>query len=416
MTDPDDRRNSSSSRSRSTTPPVASMPQPIFSADRIHVDSEAPRLPRLHLPPSVCGVSATMPENSISLNDPEDPFGFHDGPRHNLASQRLAENYEANHIMIPPEVQLPANWDAPLQNPIPVVPPMPTLHRRGRGRPPCGPLHDISGPQCDPAHSGLHRGHIAHREQVANHRAAVENLLRQRQEQHEQQIRVEREQLEDLQRQAEQRQRDHDLLMEARAAILRVQERQRREAQRAIDEEEERHILEEYHREVNRARRREELEAHTSTGCGSGGRNNQENRQILEEEERQNLETYQREAAAELMHQQAHSSRSSQRANNNQQRSEAEAAADYERNRHHENLVRRQEEARQQREQGVTNRQRDRNHNNANPNPQQAMPKGRRPYHEPQHGPERHYLGPMNVKCNHCNALHFESEKLSTST
>ena len=416
MTDPDDRRNSSSSRSRSTTPPVASMPQPIFLADRIHVDSEAPRLPRLHLPPSVCGVSATMPENSISLNDPEDPFGFHDGPRHNLASQRLAENYEANHIMIPPEVQLPANWDAPLQNPIPVVPPMPTLHRRGRGRPPRGPLHDISGPQCDPALSGLHRGHIAHREQVANHRAAVENLLRQRQEQHEQQIRVEREQLEDLQRQAEQRQRDHDLLMEARAAILRVQERQRREAQRAIDEEEERHILEEYHREVNRARRREELEAHTSTGCGSGGRNNQENRQILEEEERQNLETYQREAAAELMHQQAHSSRSSQRANNNQQRSEAEAAADYERNRHHENLVRRQEEARQQREQGVTNRQRDRNHNNANPNPQQAMPKGRRPYHEPQHGPERHYLGPMNVKCNHCNALHFESEKLSTST
>ena len=69
-----------------------------------------------------------MPEKSISLNDPEDSFGFHDGPRHNLASQRLAENYGAN-IMILPEVQLPANWDAPLKNPIPVVSPMPTLHR-----------------------------------------------------------------------------------------------------------------------------------------------------------------------------------------------------------------------------------------------------------------------------------------------
>ena len=176
------------------SPPVASeaIPQPIFLADRIPVDSEAPRLPRLNLRPLVHGVSAIIPENSISLNDPEDPFGFRDGPRLNLASQRLAENYGAN-IMIPPEVQLPANWDAPLKNPMPVVPPMPTPHRRGRGRAPRGPLHDISGPQCDPALSGLHRGHIAHREQAANHRADVQNLLRQRQQQHEQQIQIERE-------------------------------------------------------------------------------------------------------------------------------------------------------------------------------------------------------------------------------
>ena len=176
------------------TPPVASgsIQQPIFLADRIPVDSDAPRLSRLNLQPPVHGVSA-MPDNAISLNDPEDPLGFYDGPRCNLASQRLAENYGAN-IMIPPEVQLPANWDAPLQNPMPVVPPMPTFHRRGRGRvAPLGPLHDISGQQSDPALNGLHCGHISHREQAANHCADVQNLLQQRQQQQEQQIQIERE-------------------------------------------------------------------------------------------------------------------------------------------------------------------------------------------------------------------------------
>ena len=82
--------------------------------------------------------------------------------------------------MIPPEVQLPANWDAPLQNPIPVVPPIPVHPRRGPCRAPLGPLHDISSGQSDPALNTLHRGHIAHREQAANHRAEVEILLQQR--------------------------------------------------------------------------------------------------------------------------------------------------------------------------------------------------------------------------------------------
>ena len=49
-----------------------------------------------------------------------------------------------------------------------------------------------------------------------------------------------------------------------------------------------------------------------------------------------------------------------------------------------------------------------------NPIPRRyALPKGRRPYTDPA---ERHNLGPMNLICSHCRALHFDSEKLSTST
>jgi len=49
-----------------------------------------------------------------------------------------------------------------------------------------------------------------------------------------------------------------------------------------------------------------------------------------------------------------------------------------------------------------------------NPIPRRyTLPKGRRPYTDPA---EQHYLGPMNVICSHCRALHFDSEKLSTST
>ena len=129
MTDFDDRY----SRSKSTTPPVASqsIPLPGFQANH-HLDAPRlhamPTLPRLNLQAPVLGAPA-MPANSISLNGPEDPFGFHNGPRHNLAPQRLAEEYG---IYMPPKIQLPANWDAPLQNPIPVVPPISIPPRRGQ--------------------------------------------------------------------------------------------------------------------------------------------------------------------------------------------------------------------------------------------------------------------------------------------
>ena len=70
-----------------------------------------------------------------------------------------------------PQVQLPDNWDAPLQNVMPVVPPVSVFPTRcrGRGRPSVGPLHDLSGDQTNPAWNNLHRGHIAQREQAANH-------------------------------------------------------------------------------------------------------------------------------------------------------------------------------------------------------------------------------------------------------
>ena len=49
-----------------------------------------------------------------------------------------------------------------------------------------------------------------------------------------------------------------------------------------------------------------------------------------------------------------------------------------------------------------------------NPIPRRyALPKGHRPYTDPA---EQHNLGPMNLICSHYRALHFDSEKLSTST
>jgi hypothetical protein len=80
-----------------------------------------------------------------------------------------------------PQVQLPLGWDAPLANPVPVVPPAPQLQRRrgrGRGRG-LGPLHDISGGQADPALNNLHRGHIALRERNADYNSHIQELQQQ---------------------------------------------------------------------------------------------------------------------------------------------------------------------------------------------------------------------------------------------
>ena len=131
MTDPDDRR--SRSRSRSVTPPVA-MPQPYFLAQQISADlnvSGRHSMAMLNMQPSTSRVSA-VPVNSISLNDPEDPFVSLDGPRDNLAPQKLTRGHGVD-VVIPPEVQLPANWDAPLQHPMPIVQPMPMPLGRGHG-------------------------------------------------------------------------------------------------------------------------------------------------------------------------------------------------------------------------------------------------------------------------------------------
>ena len=96
------------------------------------------------------------------------------------------------------------------------------------------------------------------------------------------------------------------------------------------------------------------------------------------------------------------------------------AATEYEQNRNHENQLRREaeaEELRQQEAQVQAQAQAEVEQPRQQPvvvRPQNwILPKGRRPYTEPS---EQHYLGPMNVLCSHCNALHFESEKLSSST
>ena len=79
-----------------------------------------------------------------------------------------------------PQVLLPAGWNAPLANPVPVVPPAPLLQtKRGRGRGRgrgLGPLHDISGGQADLALNNLHRGHVALRERTAEYNAHVHEM------------------------------------------------------------------------------------------------------------------------------------------------------------------------------------------------------------------------------------------------
>ena len=80
-----------------------------------------------------------------------------------------------------------------------------------------------------------------------------------------------------------------------------------------------------------------------------------------------------------------------------QRRREEQEAREFEETRNAENAVRRQQQAENELQQQLHPR----------------IPKGRQPYHEPV---VKHSLGPMNVKCSHCHALNFDSEKLSKST
>lgn len=42
-----------------------------------------------------------------------------------------------------------------------------------------------------------------------------------------------------------------------------------------------------------------------------------------------------------------------------------------------------------------------------------VLPKGHAPYTEP---PHHHSLGEMNIRCSHCQSLHFDSERLTNSS
>jgi hypothetical protein len=74
-----------------------------------------------------------------------------------------------------PEVHIPENIDAPRQFIMPVIPPVPVVPaRRGRPRRISGPRNVLSGPQANADLHNVHRGQIAHRDQVDNYREQVE--------------------------------------------------------------------------------------------------------------------------------------------------------------------------------------------------------------------------------------------------
>ena len=116
-------------------------------------------------------------------------------------------------------MQLPANWNAPLQNAIPVVPSVPVFPKRGRGRPPVGPLHDLSGVQSNSAWNNLHRGHIAQREHAANYQTYLAHGLQK-------QLRAEN----DAHLRREEQERQAQMLQEEQR--IRIEQQQRETAER----------------------------------------------------------------------------------------------------------------------------------------------------------------------------------------
>jgi hypothetical protein len=139
MTNPDERR----SRTR-VCPPSGPVVQPNFGATlaaqipqvEMPADWNAPR----EFPMPVVGPVSAPVQRSAPLGNGVGMMGL--GPI--VANVGLGMNL----LAAIPQVQLPAGWDAPLANPVPVVPPAPQLLHRRRGRVRVrvtGPLHDISG-------------------------------------------------------------------------------------------------------------------------------------------------------------------------------------------------------------------------------------------------------------------------------
>ena len=127
MTDPDQRRTRISGRNDAAT---ESIPQPNFFAQLA-----AAQIPQVHVPDSIyapkrfpvpgIGVSSALQQPAGPSTASHDPFTI---------SNPIPQ--PTIHI---PQVQLPAGWDAPLQNRIPIVPPAPQLQirrekERERGR------------------------------------------------------------------------------------------------------------------------------------------------------------------------------------------------------------------------------------------------------------------------------------------
>ena len=446
MTDPDDRR--SRSRSRSVTPPVA-MPQPYFLAQQISADlnvSGRRSMAMLNMQPSTSRVSA-VPANSISLNDPEDPFVCLDGPRDNLAPQRLTRGHGVD-VVIPPEVQLPANWDAPLQHPMPIVQPMPMPLGRGHGND-----SDV-----------LTRTWI---------------LLQQRQQQREQLFEQWRIGREDLQCQAQQQAQLQQAQLQQAQQQAQLQQAQLQQAQlqqaqqqaqlqQAQLQQAQLRLQQQQQQQDDERRRRE---AETARQLAWARERLREAHQAFEDEGRQNLEARQghSEAAASqplpsLAQPQCNDYQAAVRQRDerwwqlfrNRSRNEQQAQQEEQLLQHNEEEEEKEEESnrlleqrelirRHQRLEDASNHMSRQDlavyeaHHPREPTPPIPLPphppfqsinlnvpplrprppvparnpRARTIYHEPA---QRHSLGAMAIECSRCHALHFAAEKLSNST
>jgi hypothetical protein len=415
MTDPDHRRNRSHNRISLTTSEEG-FPQPVFTP-AVHIQhsnmgGNDPFLDRaaatsiVHSGLSAIHTSeAILPSSSSGIVHSGPPAIYmpdvvHSGPpvihvpEAILASSSGGIVHSGPPAIHIPEVVLPPGWDAPLRHPIPVnIPPAPVLPQgrgRGHGRSSIQPMHVINSNISNPAVDGLHRGQIALRERERNFRNNQFATYRD-----------------------EQMAQNEQRLADQRARVA--------EAQETL-------ILEQIHQAQANTQAQINLQAiraeREQRDAEAGARflelyRNRQQRNV-EEDERLAEERYQEQChLSEERRRERHVeirnlSHSSQ---NDVQLEELLRVDRVERERED------QEAARRQFEREAAEFELQRNADNLNrleaddvddvPLPQENVPIGRRPYSDPL---TRHSLGPMNIECSHCHALHFDSEKLSGST
>ena len=314
------------------------------------------------------------------------------------------------------------------------LPPMPAQPaRRGRGRPRhiSEPRNILSGPQANVNLNNVHRGQIAHREQAENHRQIILNaqvqerlrvqaveaeqareaqavLLQQLQEQREREIQAANQRLRVQAMEAEQ-------AREGQAAFLQqLQEQRERELQARIEEEQREQQLDQaqlLHEALEHWNEALDLEyqnhaaddLHLPAG-NAQARNLIHNQWRAEHEEEHDpdLNDNDIDDLGPDYWQRLDDDIAQVLALDEPQ--DQQAADIYGENRRFENQVRRD----------IQNQQNEAPDDPPPRNPRD-LPRGRRPYVDPQPD-EIHSLGPMNVLCSHCNALHWDFEKLTSST
>jgi hypothetical protein len=420
MTDPDNHRNHN--RSRSQTPPQNSPATPEEGFPQPNFFSPAAQ-------------AALGQHGNVDIGiDNDDPFliGNSTGSRVVHAGPPV--------INMPPEVILPPGWDAPLRHPIPVnIPAAPVLPHRGRGQ---GqgqgqgqghghgrvlPMYAINSNFSNPAVDGLHRGQIALRERELNFRnhAAEQSAVRQaeldalnayRNEQIAQHEALRQQQIHQAQANAQaqellrQQQQNHirqqELLTQqqnihhqAQQQIAQINlqeiraEREQRDAEAIArfhqlyrerqqrDAEEEERLAEERFQENRHLSQIRRTERHLQIrNLSTSGQNDTLLDALMREDRHERERDSQETARRQFEHE----------------------AAEFEIRRNAENFHRRQQ---------VIN---DQDLDPLPPQPRgQGLPIGCRLYSDPS---DRHSLGPMNIHCSHCHALHFDSEKLTSST